>query len=54
VELSQAQTIVIEAINTGMLKGCYDIHQAKSIVTALDTILAQPTIEFGEVTTETK
>jgi hypothetical protein len=51
-ELKQAQGVIIDALNKAILKGCYDIHDAKNIVVALDVILAQPHIEFGEITNE--
>ncbi len=50
-DLKQAHSIIIDALNKAILKGCYDIHEAKNIVIALDIILAQPQIEFGEMTT---
>jgi hypothetical protein len=48
-DLNQAKNVIIEAINVAILKGCYDLNSAKNIVFALDKILEQPNIEFGEI-----
>ena len=40
---------MIEAINVAILKGCYDLSSAKNIIMALDKILEQPNVEFGEI-----
>jgi len=49
VDIKQAHNIIIEAINVAIIKGCYDLNSAKNIVFALDKILEQPQIEFGEI-----
>lgn len=48
-DLNQAHNTIIEAINLAVLKGCYDLNHVKSIIFALDKILEQPNIEFGEI-----
>lgn len=48
-DLNQAHNVIIEAINVAIIKGCYDLQSAKNIIMALDKILEQPKIEFGEI-----
>lgn len=48
-EINKANSIIFDSLNKAIIKGCYDLNEAKMIIIALETILSQPKIEVGEI-----
>lgn len=48
-ELKDAKEVVAQAINAALLKGCYNLADARVIIEALDKLTSQPEVEFGKI-----
>lgn len=44
-----AKQTLIDAMDIAVQKGCFNIHQCKEVIIALETVINQPDVQFGEV-----
>lgn len=47
--IEKAKKDLVTAIDIAIQKGCFNIHECKEIIIALETIIGQPNIEFGGI-----
>ena len=50
--IQEAKQTLLNAMDIAIQKGCFNIHQAKEVIIALEVFLNQPDVQFGEVEME--